>query len=54
VRLAEELEAAIELLLRSEADLDHLCLHCNALAAPGCLMQGHGRRCPTSTDRPTH
>lgn len=54
VRLAEDLEAAIELLLRSQADLDHLCLHCHALAAPGCLMQRHGRRCPTAADEPTH
>jgi DNA-binding MarR family transcriptional regulator len=53
-RLAEDLEATIELLLRSEAELDHLCLHCNALAAPGCLMHSHGRRCPTLADLPTH
>lgn len=45
--LAEGLEAVIELLLSSGVRLEHLCLHCHALSAPGCLMRSHGRRCPT-------
>lgn len=47
LRLAEGLEAVLDLLLGSGIALEHLCLHCHALAAPGCLMVRHGRHCPT-------
>lgn len=54
LRLADELEAALDLLLHSETRIDPLCLHCNALGAPGCLMSSHGRACPTAPEASTH
>ena len=49
-RIAEGLEAAIDLLLRDEPEHMDLCLHCGAHASPHCVLRQHGLQCPTESD----
>jgi len=48
-RLAEGLEAAIDVLLRADPSTLDLCLHCGAHASPRCVLRQHGLRCPTES-----
>jgi hypothetical protein len=45
-RVAAALEAAIGVLVRTGAQAGDICLHCDALSSPHCVMRGLGHRCP--------